>query len=110
MQERTLAATAPLPGMPVPEPQIGAPSVATYSTRVSAQTRRRAALAVAGGALSLDAAIIWLAFCAAYYLRYTVQWAPVELGTLWVPFSDWIPFGISFSLVELASLLIAGSY
>jgi exopolysaccharide biosynthesis polyprenyl glycosylphosphotransferase len=29
---------------------------------------------------------------------------------VWVPFRDWVPFGIVFSLVELAGLLIAGSY
>ncbi|HVC81088.1 MAG TPA: sugar transferase [Chloroflexota bacterium] len=111
MQDRTLVAATPLSAAPLSDPQGGAPSTIARAPRASVQTRRRAALAVAGCALSLDAAIIWLAFCASYYLRYTVQWVPgVERGTLWVPFSDWIPFGISFSLVELASLLIAGSY
>jgi exopolysaccharide biosynthesis polyprenyl glycosylphosphotransferase len=76
----------------------------------AARARARSRFSVVACALLLDCALIWLAFCAAYYLRYVVQWVPVERGTVPVPYRDWIPFGIVFGLVELGSLVIAGSY
>lgn len=74
------------------------------------RARARSRVSVVACAVLLDCALIWMAFCAAYYLRYVVQWVPVERGTVPVPFRDWIPFGIVFSLIELGSLVIAGSY
>jgi exopolysaccharide biosynthesis polyprenyl glycosylphosphotransferase len=108
VQERSTAVAVPAESL-VPQPAAVSGPL-PYATRVSARSRRRAAFVVAACAGVVDAALIWLAFCGSYYLRYTVQWVPVDHGTVWVPFRDWIPFGIAFSLIELASLLIAGSY
>ena len=73
-------------------------------------SQRRAQIQLAAFAAILDATLVWLAFCAAYLLRYVVQWVPVERGLVWVPFRDWIPFGIAFTVVECVSLVIAGAY
>lgn len=103
------------PAAPVVDRQPADAIVAPRATTDSGvlpipHARARARLIVVGSAVLLDCALIWLAFCAAYYVRYIVQWVPVERGTVPVPFRDWIPFGIAFSLVELGSLLVAGSY
>jgi exopolysaccharide biosynthesis polyprenyl glycosylphosphotransferase len=80
------------------------------ATRTLPIARRHARLQVAAFAIILDAGLIWIAFCSAYYLRYVVQWVPVERGLVPVPFRDWIPFGIVFAIVELGSLVFAGAY
>jgi exopolysaccharide biosynthesis polyprenyl glycosylphosphotransferase len=108
VRELSSAAAVPLESAAPAQVEVTRPRA--VSTRVPVQARRRAAFVVAACAILLDAALLWLAFCGSYYLRYTVQWVPVEHGTVWVPFRDWVPFGITFSLVELGSLMIAGSY
>jgi exopolysaccharide biosynthesis polyprenyl glycosylphosphotransferase len=93
--------------------QIDATVVPTTSraiTRTLPASYRRSRFELAAFAVALDAALIWLAFCCAYYLRYVIQWVPVERGLVLVPFRDWIPFGIVFTLIELASLIISGAY
>ena len=57
-----------------------------------------------------DSCLIWLAFCAAYYMRYALRVTPDEAATVPVAFRDWIPFGMAFSLLELASLIGTGYY
>jgi exopolysaccharide biosynthesis polyprenyl glycosylphosphotransferase len=79
-------------------------------TRTLLTSQKRARLLLAACAVLLDAGLIWLAFCSAYYLRYVVQWVPVERGLVPVPFRDWIPFGVVFGIVEVGSLLAAGAY
>ncbi len=79
-------------------------------TRVLPEAQRRARLELAVIGAVLDSTLIWLAFCCAYMLRYVVQWVPVERGLVWVPFQDWIPFGIVFSVIESLSLIFGGAY
>ncbi len=79
-------------------------------TRSLPASQRRARLELAAFAATLDVTLIWLAFCCAYMLRYVVQWVPVERGLVWVPFRDWIPFGIVFSVIECMSLIVSGAY
>ena len=79
-------------------------------TRVLPEAQRRARFELATVAAVLDLTLIWLAFCCAYVLRYVVQWVPVERGLVWVPFQDWVPFGIVFSVIESVSLIVAGAY
>ena len=100
------------------EPALAAPKVAEVLgdvaragiTRALPATQRRARLQLAAVAAVLDVTLIWLAFCSAYMLRYVIQWVPVERGLVWVPFQDWIPFGLVFTVIECASLIVAGSY
>jgi exopolysaccharide biosynthesis polyprenyl glycosylphosphotransferase len=66
---------------------------------------------VTGISLILDAGVLWLSFCLAYYLRYVLRITPVEAGaTVPVPFRDWVPFGITYCVLLLASLLGTGYY
>ena len=92
------------PAVSVPEPSTTLPLPRLAHTYVVAP------MALVLCAAVFDAAVIWLAFCLAYYLRYVVRWVPVERGTVLVPFRDWIPFGIVFGVVQLACLIAAGSY
>jgi exopolysaccharide biosynthesis polyprenyl glycosylphosphotransferase len=91
------------PAVSIPEPSATLPL-----PRLGTGTWSRLALALC--AVIFDAAVIWLAFCLAYYLRYVVRWVPVERGTVLVSFRDWIPFGIVYGVLQLICLMAAGSY
>ncbi|MGH2411745.1 MAG: sugar transferase, partial [Chloroflexota bacterium] len=58
----------------------------------------------------LDGSLSWLAFCGAYYLRYTLRWVPGDHGTTPVSLADWTPFGLVFCLLAIASLAVSGLY
>jgi exopolysaccharide biosynthesis polyprenyl glycosylphosphotransferase len=90
----------------------GVPRIAPAApiTRTLPSTHKRSRMQLVAYAITMDAALVWLSFCLAYYLRYVVQWVPVERGLVPVPFRDWIPFGIVFGSVELLSLVAAGAY
>ncbi|MGH2347611.1 MAG: sugar transferase, partial [Chloroflexota bacterium] len=64
----------------------------------------------AGVLAASDLAVVWLAFCSAYFLRYRVGWVPGGRGTVPVPFADWMPFGLLFGLVAVTSLALSGQY
>ena len=92
MQQRSTTQTRELPIMPMPR-------------------AKRSRVGLIGCALLLDAAMIWLAFCTAYALRYLARWVPIiDRGTLPTPFKDWTPFGLLLSCTVLASLIANGLY
>jgi exopolysaccharide biosynthesis polyprenyl glycosylphosphotransferase len=101
---------------PVSELPANAVAVATNVapnapiTRTLPSVQKRSRLQLVAFAVTLDVALTWLSFCLAYFLRYVVQWVPVERGLVPVPFRDWIPFGIVFAIVEMLSLSAAGAY
>lgn len=92
------------------QPAVSVPEPSTTLPLPRLRTRTWSRLCLVLCAAVFDAAVIWLAFCLAYYLRYVVRWVPVERGTVLVPFRDWIPFGIVFGVVQLTCLIAAGSY
>lgn len=80
---------------------------AAVAVRTTSGTRT----AITALSLVLDSSLLWLAFCAAYYLRYELRVTPVEAGTtVPVAFRDWVPFGIAFCALQLGSLLGTGYY
>ena len=74
--------------------------------RPSPRTRRT----IVAFTILLDAMLIWLSFCIAYYLRYVLKVVPIERGTLPVPFADWVPFGIVFCAMQVISVAGTGLY
>jgi exopolysaccharide biosynthesis polyprenyl glycosylphosphotransferase len=99
-------ATAAVPSAGDAVPEGGA----AQHSRTDGASQRLARLELTAFTLLLDTALVWIAFGLAYYLRYVVRWVPVERGLVPVPFKDWIPFGITFSLVQLGSMLLSGAY
>jgi exopolysaccharide biosynthesis polyprenyl glycosylphosphotransferase len=86
------------------------PDVARAPATTVTAARRRGELAGILWTVCADAAAIWLAFSLAYFLRYDARLAPAERGTLYVAYRDWLPFGVLFCSVMLASLAGGGLY
>jgi exopolysaccharide biosynthesis polyprenyl glycosylphosphotransferase len=86
---------------------LRAKRVAEYP-RVGSVTGSRILAKAAG--IVLDGSLSWLAFCTAYFLRYSLRWVPGDHGTTPVPLADWAPFGLAFCLVALVSLAVSGLY
>jgi len=86
------------------------PLGSAWGTRPLPAARRRSRIQLIAFAVVLDIALVWLAFCGSYYLRYVIEWSPVERGLVSVPFRDWVPFGITFTLVETCCLVAFGAY
>ncbi len=102
VQERVVSSVPALATDPLAADRF----VARPRTNSAARSRIMAMLVC----VALDASLAWLAFCCAYYLRYIERWVPDGLGTTFVPFADWLPFGLFFSLVAVASLALSGLY
>ena len=87
------------------------PAIADARLAHRASRAARARTTIVLCTVLLDAALIWLAFSGAYYLRYHVRWVPIERDSFFFsPFRDWIPFGLGFTILQIASLLGAGAY
>jgi exopolysaccharide biosynthesis polyprenyl glycosylphosphotransferase len=84
--------------------EVITPSAPAYSARRRADLFRLLCTVLA------DAAAVWLAFSLAYFLRYDARLVPAERGTFYVPYRDWLPFGVLFCGLMLATLATGGLY